>query len=347
MATTPKNTAPHVIIGAAKGLAEANRAFKEDNSVRSASKTLLKPGDVAGEYDISRQLVTTLSPNGRPVLLTMDHLKQFAHVSKQRAAKLKKGVTAQAIIDLSGEMDRAKASNEIRTATPISATGGTVKFMTNASRGSDKLRHYVTVDFMNYLPIVASAIKLDRAGVEMSNSPLRISCDCGRWRYWLAYLATKAGYNSGHLEDAFPKIRNPELKGIACKHILRVVSTIKQSPFMKTHLAQLVERGRSQVVAKRTDVKVADARAAAEAMKRESWRQRAIRTSEQKQAENSKNKERRALANAVKKAPAPKRAAAQSRRANATAQKAAAALAAQFGMTPEAVLALLAAQQKG
>lgn len=347
MATNPQNTSAQVIIGAAKGLAEARRAFNEDNAARSASKTLLKPGDVAGEYDISRQLMTTLSPNGRPVLLTLDHLRQFAHVSKERAAKLKKGVTAQAIIDLSGETDREKANNEIRTAIPISATGGVVKFQTNASPGSDKLRHIVTVEFLNYLPIVASAIKIDKTGLEMSKSPLRISCDCGRWRYWLAYLATKAGYNSGHLEDAFPKIRNPQLKGIACKHILRVVTTIKQSPYMKTHLAKLVEQARAQVVAKRTDVKVADARAAADAMKRESWRQRTIRTTEQKQAEYSRNKERNALANALKKAPAPKRPAAQSRRAKATADKAAATLAAQFGMTPEAVLALLAAQQKG
>lgn len=338
---------PQIIIGAAKGLAEAQRAFNSDNSQRTASKTLLKPDDVAGEYDISRQLVTTLSPDGRPVLLTMAHLKQFAHVSKQRAAKLRKGVTAQAIIDLSGEMDRAKANNEIRTGVPISSKGGVVKFMTNASRGSDKARHYVTVEFLNYLPIVASAIKSDKTGIELAKSPLRISCDCGRWRYWLAYLATKAGYNSGHLEDAFPKIRNPELKGIACKHILRVAANIKQSPHMRGFLTQLVEKARADVVSKRSDVKVADARAAAEAMKRESWRQRQVRTTETKQAEYSRNKERRALADAVKKAPTPKRAAAQSRRAKATADKAAATLAAQFGMTPEAVLALLAAQQKG
>lgn len=289
----PKKSDQGFIIGTARGLAEKERLFRSDDDLRSASKTLLKPDEVAGEYDISRKLMTTLSHDGKPVMLTHDHLRQFAHISRQAAAKLKKGVTAQAVIDLSLPVDRERANEEIRSAVPVSTFGHQVKFMTNAGPNSDRTRHYVTVNFLSFMPVVASAIKVDKAGKELSKSPLQISCSCGRWRYWLAFLATKAGYNSGHAEDAFPKIRNPGLSGIACKHILRVMVLIRQSPFMTQYLTTMVRKAREKVETKRADEKVADTRTAAEAMKNESWRQRQITTSEQRKAESDKAKERR------------------------------------------------------
>lgn len=292
------------IIGTAKGLAESKRYFKADDNRRSASDGLLKPDEVAGEYDISRKLTTMLgSVDGKPVRLTHDHLKQFAHVSREAAARLKKGVTAKTVIDLSLPEDRKRANDEIRTAIPVSAFGNQVRFMTDTGPKSDRDRHIVTVNLLNFMPVVASAIKVDKTGLELSKGPLQISCSCGRWRYWLAYLATKAGYNSGHVEDAFPKIRNPGLSGIACKHILRVMGMIHQSPYMKQYMTTMVRKAREKVEPKRADEKVADTREAAETIKKESWRQRQIRSTEEKREERRKAAEKKGLATAAKDAP--------------------------------------------
>ncbi len=175
--------------------------------------------------------------------------------------------------------------------------------MTDTGPNSDRSRHYVTVNLLNFMPVVASAIKVDKTGLELSKGPLQISCSCGRWRYWLAYLATKAGYNSGHAEDAFPKIRNPGLHGIACKHILRVMGMIHQSPYMKQYMTTMVKKARAKVEPKRDDEKVANTREAAEAIKKESWRQRQIRSTDEKREERRKAAEKKGLSAAVKDAP--------------------------------------------
>lgn len=289
------------IIGSRKGIAEAGRFFKSDNDQRKASKTLLKPDEIAGDYDVGRMLLTTLG--GKPRVITIDDLRQFAHIARQAAGKLKKGITAKQIIDLSMSADRRRANDEIRTAVPISTYGGQIKFMTDTGPNSDRSRHYVTVNLLNFMPVVASAIKVDRTGHELSKSPLQISCSCGRWRYWLAYLATKGGYNSGHAEDAFPKIRNPGLSGVACKHILRVMGLINQSPFIKQYMTTMVKKSRDRVEHRREDERVADTREAAKKLKSESWRQKQIRTTGEKRAERARAKERDALRKAVNKAP--------------------------------------------
>lgn len=327
-------------------MAEAKKFFNSDNAARSASKTLLKPDDVAGEYDVGRGLMTTLGGVSR--VLTQDDLRQFAAITKKHAGKLKKGVTAKQIIDLSLPIDRKRANAEIRTAVPVSSHGGQIKFMTNSGPDSDRSRHYVTVNMVNFLPVMASAIKLEKTGQELSKSPLQISCSCGRWRYWLAYLATKGNFNSGHAEDSFPKIRNPGLAGIACKHILRVVVTIDQSPSMKVFLTNMVKRARASVEPKKVDEKVADARALAEQMRSESHRQRQVRTTDEKRNARSTAAQKKALAEAAKPVPPPKKTTASTRRTKPTGAAALTpgqlAMAQQFGMTPEQALAFLAAR---
>ena len=335
MAKKPVDTS--FIIGSAKALAEARRQFKIDDDRRTASGSLLHPDDVAGEYDVGRGLLTMMG--GAPRELTIEDLREFDRISKRAAGKLKKGINAKGIIDLSMAIDRKRANDEIRTAVPISTTGGQIRFMTDSGPNSDRSRHYVTVNVMNFTPIMASAIKVERTGQELSKSPLQISCSCGRWRYWLAYLATTGGYNSGHAEGAFPKIRNPGLSGIACKHILRVMGAIHQSPYMKQYMTSMVKKAREKVDVSRSDEKVADTRAAAEEIKKESWRQNQIKSTEEKRA----GRQKKAASEALKTTPKPKKATAPTRRAGSAKADARAIerIAASRGITPEQLIALL------
>lgn len=289
------------IIPSRNGTAEAKRFFKAADDIRSSSGSLLKPDDVAGEYDFARKLLTTMG--GVPRAITIDDLKQFSHITKQETAKYKKGISAKGVIDFSLPIDRKRANDEIKTAVPIFNLGEQIKFMTNSGPNSDRERHYVVVNFKNFGPIVAADILVNKTGQEMSKSPLEISCSCGRWRYWLAYLATKGNYNSGHREDAFPKYNNPGLSGIACKHILRVMTLIHQSPFTKQYMTQMIKKARQKVEDKAEYEKIANLKDVAAQMKKESWRQRQVKTTEEKRAERNRQNSN----NAAKQAEKPKK----------------------------------------
>jgi hypothetical protein len=298
MADNKKQGLEH--IATRNAVAEGKRFLNADNERRSASNTLLGADDVAGEYDFSRRLMTTLGGEAR--VITLEDLRQFSHITKQQTAKFNKGITAKGIIDFSLKVDRERANDEIKTAIPIAHQKGQIRFMTNAGPNSDRNRHYVIIDLVNWNPVLASGIKVEKTGQELSKSPLRISCTCGRWRYWLAFLATKGNYNSGLEEHAFPKIRNPGLSGIACKHILRVVGMIHQSPYIKQYMANMVRKAREKVEvdAKLNYEKIADSRAAEEKLKNESWRQRKILTSEEKRAKRQSAKAKKEMTDKMK-----------------------------------------------
>lgn len=194
------------------------------------------------------------TPPSQASKVEREWLAALARLSQERGTKFRKGTTAKDILKLavpippqttSGSTDKKRANLEIKTAAPIAHKSGVVRFMTNAGPDSDRSRHYIIVDFINFEEIAASAIKSMFVAAEMQKSPLKISCSCGRWRFWLAYLATIGGYNSGHAETAFPKIRNPGLVGIACKHILRVTSNILTTPSMAQYMMKMVEKARA------------------------------------------------------------------------------------------------------
>ena len=281
-----KKAGPEILIPSVRAQKEARQQFKRDDEQRSRSKTLLNPDEVAGEYDAGRLLITTMG--GKPRMLTIEDLAQFRHKIRSVKGKYKKGITAKHVIDLSMQEDRERANKEIKTALPVSAIGNTVKFMTNTGPHSDRQRHYVEVRFLNFDAVASSAIKTEKTGDEVAKGHLHIGCTCGRWRYWLAYVANIGGYAAGHRETAFPKIRNPGLSGVACKHILRVMANIHQSPATKNYLTSLIRQARAVADRKRTDTKIADARELAEQLKGESYRQKRVATTEQKRAERAK-----------------------------------------------------------
>jgi hypothetical protein len=179
-----------ILLSAAKAKKEEKRFFKAADKQRRLSKTLLHPTDVAGEYDVARGLLTLLG--GTPRLITTDDLRKFQTIVQSKRKKFRQGITAKGVIDLaqpippqtdSGPTDQQRANSQIKMAPPISHIGGKVRFMTNAGPGSDRQRHYVTVEFINYEAITASAIPLAAVAREIAKSPLKIGCDCGRWRF--------------------------------------------------------------------------------------------------------------------------------------------------------------------
>jgi hypothetical protein len=100
--------------------------------------------------------------------------------------------------------------------------------VTNASATSNVTRHYVTVEMLGYGAMLTGAKDPSSYVIKsnVSGGKVRFDCDCGRHRYWYRFIATKGKYNYGMDEQGYPKIRNPNLVGVACKHVLRVMHQI-------------------------------------------------------------------------------------------------------------------------
>lgn len=216
---------------------------RRDNAEKAAKPVFLRPNDLSGDYDFDRALMTTLG--GKVRKIDDDDLKVFARNIDVLKDRYKSGITPQQIIDWSLPEDRERANKEIPLCAPFSRKEGIQRFMTNASKGSPVVNHYVTVEFLNFNDLVTQprkvGLKLSRE--QLAKGAVKFDCDCGRHTFWFRYLATIGKYAHGRQENGFPKIRNPNLQGVACKHVLRVMQFIT-SPLGVQYIQNQVNKDR-------------------------------------------------------------------------------------------------------
>lgn len=347
-------------------VAEAKARLAEDVAQRKAAEKapasiIFSKQDAQGGYDAHRALMTTLG--GQHRLITATDIATFrANIRKFQSRLTSAGITAKQVIYLAsskpirnpttGSTDLSRADSEIRVSIPVtamvtSAAGRKsldVRFQTNAGPNSEVTRHNVLVRFFGYdeqaraLSATPStgdkpkqAITPKQAANALRRGYLAFECDCKRHRFFFRYLATAGGFNAGRDEHGYPKLTNPGLHGVACKHVLRTMAEINSSMpvlgFLERAMTKAMLSADNTV---RHQQSQADARALA-AKQQASPRVIA------------------ALAEAAKKA-SPKKTARPRARTMAssdaeTRARAAATLAKEFGMSPEKLLALLAAHQ--
>jgi len=329
------------VAGEAKGRA-AEDAAQRRAAEKSSHSIILNKLDVQGEYDAHRVLTTTLGNRIDPTI-TADDLAQFRHNMRTAQANFHglKGVTARQVIDLAtsrplfatndgkpGDSDIDRAREQINMAVPVIAFVTPqktldVRFITNAGPKSRVQRHNVLVRF-NAFPEAASKLMASTAKEKkdpkqaanwLRKQRLAFDCDCERHRYFLRYVATIGGFNAGRDELGYPKIRNADLKGVACKHVLRVMAEVDSSVSVWTFLTKQMEKvlaSADNTARHQQKQKDADALAASQAAKPS-----AIKTSEQRAAERAKAREKAALHKAVHDAPRPQKKSAATRRIEA------------------------------
>jgi hypothetical protein len=275
---------PDLIQSAAKVQAYARQRLKEGVAQRDGSDVILAPDDVAGAYDAARVLLTTLGGQVRPI--TRDDLLAFQASAQQLGKRFKGGITAKQVIDLSMPIARQRTQRQIHTAFPVTAKGGRILFQTNAGPDSKHRHHTVTVEFLNFDACVASPVAAKSIVPQLLKGAIKIDCDCEDWRYRLRYMATKGKYAAGPwFETGFPKITNPLLHGVGCKHVLRVCVLITGSPTFKTHAIGLIDKARQSVERKVANVHVKNMKAFQDAARKESSRQRQVKTTGEKKAQ--------------------------------------------------------------
>jgi hypothetical protein len=354
--------------------AEAKRRFETDRREREAAgkaprSIILHPNDVRGQYDAGRVLTTTLGGERRP--LTHGDLAIFRR-NMQAVGKLTAtGITARQVIDIAGSGplmakagdigDLGRAREQIRMAAPVAATVPVqarhsldVRFLTDAGPDSKVSRHHVVVRLFGYgdqLRVLAAApLDPDEAKEERARTPkqaadalrkgyLAFDCDCERHRYFFRYVATIGGFNAGRDETGYPKVRNPGLHGIACKHVLRVMAELQSSASILHFIEKAMAKAQANI-----EKRVSHAATQAEANSltaKQAASPREILTSEQRKAISRAARVRRSLvaAAAVAAAENPAKKIAPATRRMTSAQKdAVTMLAKQFGFSSEEVV---------
>jgi hypothetical protein len=316
----------HLIERATSRLTSARKEHAEragfDKARRQSAVSILDPNEVSGDYDTKRALLTTLRGNiHRPI--TLDDLRAFQRnvatlrklhsekVPGKRALQYRGGITAQHCIDLAAPPDTQRANDEIRMAVVAAIRGPLVHFITNSGPDSNVARHHVHVQFQDFQGAAgASPNDTKKIGKKIAQGRLKFDCDCGRHTFWYRYMATVGEYAYGRDETGFPKIRNPKLRGVACKHVLRVMHTVLKDANVHQKLGEQVRkvRGTLDVADLKTErTKAADIKkqAAAQAAKRKS--QTNLKTSATKADESARRKAKTAMQSkaAAKAAPPP------------------------------------------
>lgn len=240
---------------AQRGLHKESKAVRQNDKTqrRQAEKEekqggkpkFLRPSDVAGEYDFQRALTTTLG--GVKRFITAEDLKIFAQNIKTLQQNYKGGISPQQVINLSLDIDIQRANKQITYAMPRSRKDDVVHFLVDASGEHGAMHHFVNVQFLGFdgVRLYPGKITPHQVKNRLAGGNVRFECDCGRYKYWYRYLNTIAGTNLGRKETAFPKIRNPNLAGVACKHILRTMQWIK-SPQGVQYLYTQAQKARDE-----------------------------------------------------------------------------------------------------
>lgn len=237
-------------IGSVKGSSrELRDRFGDDARQRRAATNILDPREVQGDYDAGRLMETTLNGEQRPI--TDEDLAAFRRNAKMLGNRFTGGITPRQVIDLSLRKDRHRARTEIPTAVAAASRqvkGGALeaRFITSSSPQSKRARHHVLVEFVEFEGLVANgAFSPRRAARELARGRIRFDCTCEHHRYRRRYIATIGRYNAGRPETGYPKITNPDLSGVACKHVLRVMAEVEGGNAVQMFLAKAVEKVRA------------------------------------------------------------------------------------------------------
>ncbi|SEN69770.1 hypothetical protein [Nitrosomonas marina] len=309
-------------VGEARGRAQEDKREREQ-AERKADSVILTKREVQGEWDAARTLYTTLGATGPKSMraITANDLAQYRHNMRMAQSNFKgNGITARQVIDLASskplppalgaknpETDIDRARRQINMAIPVSAVNNEVRFITNAGPDSDVNRHHVLVRFNAFSEAankMLAAKSKDRSTPKQTANWLRkqklaFDCDCKRHRFFFRYISTIGNFNAGRDELGYPKIRNPNLKGVACKHVLRVMSEIDTSATVLSFLTKHMEKVHAS--ANNTSKHQMRQAEADEAAQKQAARRRTIKTSEQRAQDRARAQERNALNVAAKK----------------------------------------------
>lgn len=243
-----------------KGLSESqfiaafNRIKTEQNKARRNARKTLKPAALTRR---TTQDIARLGEKADGTPFTGEDLKRFEKMSKKFSKRRgsTQGITYLEVVAKGRAIDVNRASNRvgdgsgITTASLIGIRKGNIAHIrVKASSKSKHQEHMVRVRFEEWDHNLRNAGEYSddkddgyvAAAKHSCRGRVSFDCDCGRYQYWYRYLATIGNYQlSPPKEFAYTKIRNPNLIGVACKHITKTMAMLQSPAWHRPLAAQM------------------------------------------------------------------------------------------------------------
>lgn len=185
--------------------------------------------------------ILTLGKKRDGTFFTKDDLKEFEKSRKQTRAKYsnsKPGITYAQLVASARDIDVKRANNSvtdgsgIKSASFIGIKHNVAIISVTASDRSEDSHHQVELRFEEWDEAMDEATddiaQLQRVTRNLAKGRVSINCDCRRYMYWYRYIATAGNFTiAPPKEYIYPKIRNPRLQGVACKHIIHAFTRMQ------------------------------------------------------------------------------------------------------------------------
>jgi hypothetical protein len=225
-------------------MASQNKIAKAAAKVRNHAKRTLTPALLNAKSNVPLSRLGK-KPNGAS--FTVDDLLDFKEVQKdlgKRFNKNERGITYAQIVAESNQKDRDRANNRVsdgtgvKNASPVGVIGDTFTANVQASDASTTGGAYrVQVRFETWFEGMTNSDGTTKGDIKtiekIVTDRLSFECNCGQHQYTYRYLATAGNFALSPKEYAFPKIKNPYGKGVACKHVLLTLNKLKSTRWIR------------------------------------------------------------------------------------------------------------------
>jgi len=149
-----------------------------------------------------------------------------------RLKYFKDGMTIKNALSSSLEEDKKRAKQQLKAFFVKSLQKDVFKFIVKSSGLHIKDKYQVDIQWVSARNLALSDETLTPKEIFVK-STIKTQCSCERFTYWYRYIATQGNFVLGLREHRFPKVRNANLKGVLCKHQIRVMQSIETPSFQK------------------------------------------------------------------------------------------------------------------
>ena len=235
--------------------------LRRQSAKRTLSPAQIREGIRSGQ--ISPEMETAIGKKADGSSFTVDDLKAFQKARTDTAKRFgKKGITIDQLIAASRPDDVKRANgtfipkkengwrgNLARGAARLyQVRGDTLFFSVRASEESKKQLHQVKIRLQGWNDQLTNERANEKTAVKNAlDGQIMIDCDCERHQFWYRYLAGVGGYAlTPPAEKDFPKVRNPDLTGACCKHVVAAFQVVR-TPTYQAVIASQMKRQRQHV----------------------------------------------------------------------------------------------------
>lgn len=172
--------------------------------------------------------------------------------ARQQFNSSQAGITYAQLVASSQQIDIKRANNRvddgsgIKRATPTTLKHNVLTVSVEASSVSLDKHHRVKFRFEEWDQLIEEVTDAKDSAAKVAKrlcaGRVSFDCDCGRHQYWYRYIATAGNFAlAPPKEYAYPKEKNPNLKGVACKHVIHAFTRL-QSASWQVRIGQALHK---------------------------------------------------------------------------------------------------------